>query len=172
MPIPMDEILKFHESRTQRHIAAVNYFAGLLGYHFPKHDYDKFINPVMIGYAYFNYARYHDGCKITQQYRDAFNKSHDEHHSTQPHHLEHYKDVQEIPNDVLVEMVCDWASANFEQTKIVSEDDFDSVMDYFNQCMSQLNWTDKQRKFLIQTIQSVEQLTDTTQLYNIWKGIV
>ena len=172
MPVPIDEILKFHESRTKRHIAAVNYFAGLLGCHFPKHDYDKFIDPIRVGYAYYNYARYHDGCKISKQYQDAFTKSHDEHHSTQPHHLEHYKTVQEIPNNILIEMVCDWASANFEQTNISQENDFESVMGYFNECISSLNWTDSQREFIIKTIQQIEQTCDERGLYAIWDGLI
>ena len=167
MQIPMDEILDFHKRRTNCHIASLNYFAGLLGYNFPKHDYDKFTDPIMAGYAYFNYARYH-GAKITQQYLDAFDKAHAEHHSTQSHHLEHYADIREISHDTIIEMVCDWCSANFEQSNITHEDDFETVMDYFEQKIAQLNWTDAQRKTITETIKFLEQHADPQQLYKIW----
>ncbi len=172
MQIPIDEILDFHKKRTNCHIKSLNYFAGLLGYHFPKHDYDKLINPVMIGYAYYNYAKYHHNCKITPQYMDAFDKAHAEHHSTQPHHLEHYADIRAISHDTLIEMVCDWHSANFEQTNITHENEFESVMNFFEQKIAQLHWTDNQRKTIIETIKFLEQHADSQQLYKIWADVM
>lgn len=171
MQIPMDEIIAFHQKRTKCHIASLNYFAGLLGYHFPKHDYDKFVDPIQVGYAYYNYARYH-GCKIPKQYLDAFDKAHAEHHSTQSHHREHYRDIREITHDTIIEMVCDWCSANFEQSNITHEDDFESVLDYFEQKIAQLNWTDTQRKTIIETIKFLETHADIQQLYKIWADVM
>ena len=168
----MDEILAFHKSRTHRHIAAVNYFAGLMGYHFPKHDYDKFNDPIQVGYSYINYTNYHPDCKISQQYADAFKKANHEHHSTQPHHIEYYKNVQNIPHDVLIEMVCDWCSANFEQSNILHNNEFGSVIDFFDKQLSQLNWTDKQRETIIQTINFMEQNAAPDKLYAIWADII
>lgn len=172
MQIPMDKILEFHKRRTQCHVASLNYFAGLLGYNFPKHDYDKFINPIQIGYAYYNYANYHPNCKITQQYKEAFLHAHDEHHCTQPHHIEHYTNIQEMNHNTIIEMVCDWFSANFEQTNITHINKFKSVMDFFEKQLSQLNWTKSQRETIIETINFLQKNTDSQKLYMIWADII
>ena len=172
MIIPLPEILEFHKLRTQCHVTSVNYFAGLLGYSFPKHDYDKFIDPIQIGYAYHNYAAYHDGCKVLPQYKDAFDTAHSEHHHNQPHHIEHYADIQQILHDTIIEMVCDWFSANFEQTNVTHENDFESVMEYFNTQMAPLNWTDAQRDTIINTIEFLEKNTDIKKISAIWADLI
>ena len=41
MKISVEKIFQFHRLRTQTHIDCLNYYAGLLGYHFPEHDNDK-----------------------------------------------------------------------------------------------------------------------------------
>ena len=115
MKIPADKILEFHYKRTSTHISCLNYFAGLLGYHFPEHDNDKTYDPIKTGYAYINWAKYHEFCQVTSPQRNLYNSVRTEHYRTQPHHIEYYTDVSKIPNIHLVEMVCDWHSANFEQ---------------------------------------------------------
>ena len=69
-------------------------------------------------------------------------------------------------------MVCDWCSANFEQSNITHEDDFESVLDYFEQKIAQLNWTDTQRKTIIETIKFLETNADIQQLYKIWADVM
>ena len=56
--VPIETIYEFHKTRTACHVASVNYFAGLLGYHFPEHDNDKNTEPMRTVYAYKNYASY------------------------------------------------------------------------------------------------------------------
>ena len=88
MHIPVETIIDFHHKRTQCHIDCVNYFAGLLGYHFPEHDNDKNKNPIQIGYAYVNYAKYHCAHLLPAQ-QDAFRYACQEHHKNNLHHIEH-----------------------------------------------------------------------------------
>ena len=134
MIISLKTIMDFHHKRTQAHIDCLNYFAGLLGYHFPEHDNDKMSGPICMGYAYINYAKYHPDCKLTPTQLELYNDKHHEHHHTQPHHLEYYADTRTIPNIVLVEMVCDWHSANFEQRFVTNEDTRDyTVQRFFNE---------------------------------------
>ena len=51
MNINVNDIFDFYELRIKSHVAAVNYFASLLGYHFPEHDGDKVIEPIRTGYS-------------------------------------------------------------------------------------------------------------------------
>ena len=61
MNIPIEEIINFHIKRTNCHVQTLNYFAQILGYHFPEHDSDKYKEPYIFGYAYCNYAKHHKG---------------------------------------------------------------------------------------------------------------
>ena len=69
-------------------------------------------------------------------------------------------------------MVCDWCSANFEQSNILHNNEFGSVIDFFDKQLSQLNWTDKQRETIIQTINFMEQNAAPDKLYAIWADII
>jgi hypothetical protein len=168
MNIPLDDITDFHKRRTRCHIDCLNYFAGLLGYHFPEHDNDKNIEPYLTGYAYHNYAAYHDGCAMPPQWLDAFESVRAEHHRMQPHHTEHYRSMAEIPHARLIEMICDWHSANFEQTNITHENDFADVAQFFELKMSGLDWTPAQRKLILDTIKLIADRADPEIVRGLW----
>ena len=54
MAVTLKTIFDFHRKRTQAHIDCLNYFAGLMGYHFPEHDNDKNSGTMQTAYAYKN----------------------------------------------------------------------------------------------------------------------
>ena len=59
MRIDLNDIFDFYELRLKCHVKSVNYFASILGYHFPEHDNDKNHEPIRTGYAYVFYKNYH-----------------------------------------------------------------------------------------------------------------
>ncbi len=171
MLIPIEDIIEFHKIRTQCHINCMNYFAELLGYHFPEHDNDKNHDPIRIGYAYHNYAKYH-GAHETPAQLAAFRKSNREHHKTQPHHIEYYQNVFDIPDIVLIEMVCDWFSANFEQNHITCDGGYPDIQTYFDMALSHLPWTGAQRTLINKLIRELEQKSVYKDIVKHWAPVL
>ncbi len=172
MNVSAKTIFEFHKTRTACHIKCMNYFAQLLGYHFPEHDNDKNNDPVRIGYAYMNYVRYHRGCKMLPVYVDIFHHAHGEHHRSQPHHIEHYESVSNIPKIRLIEMVCDWFSANFEQSYILHEKNVGTVYDFYKKFCQSSKWTRQQRKIIENAIAYISTHTDHQQALKIWQSVL
>lgn len=168
MTIPIEEIINFHKKRTDCHVQTLNYFAELLGYQFPEHDADKYTEPYRTGYAYYNYAKHHKNCVLLPQQYEAFKVAHDEHHRMQSHHVRHYTSMKEVPNIFLIEMICDWHSANFEQNCITCENEFASVSDFFQKSMSHLDWTDSQLDSIQKGINTIANAADYEEVKKIW----
>ena len=172
MNIPLDKIYEFHKLRTSCHIASVNYFADLVGYHFPEHDNDKNIEPIRTGYAYKNYASYHFEYKMPDNYSELYELAHTIHHMHAPHHIEFYAgDATKISDTCLIEMICDWFSANFEQVNILNDYEYKSVSDWFNAKMSNYNWTPVQLKIIHDVIEKLQRESDSNNLMRIWSTI-
>lgn len=171
MNIPIEEIIAFHIKRTNCHVQTMNYFAELLGYQFPEHDSDKYKEPYQTGYAYYNYAKHHKNCVLLPQQFEAFKTAHDEHHRMQPHHVRHYTSMKEIPNIFLIEMVCDWHSANFEQNCITCENEFASVSTFFQESMSNLDWTPQQLKMIHEYIDTISNIANYDAVKQIWQTL-
>lgn len=171
MNIPMDEIFAFHAARTGCHIDTLNYFAQLIGYQFPEHDNDKNLEPYRTGYAYINYARHHPNCTVSPQQLAAFQSAHDEHHTMQPHHVRHYATMVDVPDVRIIEMVCDWFSANFEENAIVHTNTYANVMEFFDRKMAPLDWTPRQTKFIRDAIETISSCADYDTVHNIWRRL-
>ena len=172
MSISVDKIYEFHKKRTACHVACVNYFAGLVGYHFPEHDNDKNTEPMRTGYAYKNYAGYHSDYKLPQNYDDLFEVAHATHHSHATHHIDFYGgDVTRIPDVCLMEMICDWCSANFEQVYILHDYEYESVSQWFDAKMAWYNWTPAQLKTIRQTIAFLDREKNVDDLKKIWAPV-
>lgn len=172
MKISLETINKFHHARTQAHIDCLNYHASLLGYHFPEHDNDKNSGPMMTGYACKNYARYHPEYNIPETYIELCKQMRKEHHTTQKHHLLHYSDVSEINDITLIEMVCDWFSASFEQRYITHEDPDDlTVSQWFEDNLrnnKEYNWSQHQVDLIYSTIDFLETYADYNEIIKIF----
>lgn len=172
MNISVDTIYEFHRVRTACHVASVNYFADILGFHFPEHDNDKNLEPMRTGYAYKNYAKYHKNYNMLPMYSGLFEMAHAAHHRHASHHIEFYGgNVAMVPNVCLVEMICDWFSANFEQKYILHDGDFDTVHEWFNAKMRHHNWTRSQLKIISDAIDYIEQNMDIGTLMKIWEPV-
>ena len=174
MHIPIEKILNFHEQRTKAHINCVNYFAGLIGYHFPEHDNDKMLGTIRNGYAYAIYKKYHPEFTFTPTQREFYDLAHDDHHKTQPHHLEHYNhDVSRISDMTLIEMICDWHSASFEQRFITHEDSIGlSVYDYFSINLHHLNWSTHQLGLIQTMFDFLDMYTSHQDVMSIWTPLI
>lgn len=176
MRISIETINKFHHARTQAHIDCLNYHASLLGYHFPEHDNDKHSGPMMIGYSYKNYNKYHPEYNIPETNMELFRKMNAEHHISQTHHLEHYSDVSEISDITLIEMVCDWFSANFEQRYLTHEDANDlSVRKWFDTQLRhnpKYKWSQKQIDLICSTIDFLEMYANYDEIMKIWQPLL
>lgn len=175
MAMSAEKILEFHRARTATHIECLNYHAGLLGYHFPEHDNDKTSGTIQNGYAYINYAKYHPECRLTPAQLDLYEHAHAEHHKTQPHHIEYYDDVSKISDMTLVQMVCDWFSANFEQIHVLHEISPQTVMDYFDMFLRNkpgLNWSAHQIDLIAQLCDFLDAYADFDTIMDIWRPLL
>lgn len=172
MLIAIETINEFHRMRTDAHVRCLNYFAGLLGYHFPEHDNDKNHGTMRIAYSYINYAKYHPEYNIPETNRHLYVQMRMEHHQTQPHHLEYYTSASEISDTTLIEMLCDWHSANFEQRYITREDPKDySVLQFFEQELKdnlKYTWSEHQLEIIYDTIEFLEMYTNHDEVMKIW----
>ena len=165
--------MEFHHKRTQAHIDCLNYYAGLLGYHFPEHDNDKNSGPMRDAYAYFNYAKYHPEFTLSAARHDLWRDMHDEHHHMQPHHIGHYTHASEISDVTLVEMICDWHSANFEQNYVSHEGGPTSVREFFDTCLrNKIDWTASQIATIDEIIDFLSIYANHDEIMAIWRCLL
>ncbi len=174
MPVSVDIINQFHHMRTDAHVQCLNYYAGLLGYHFPEHDNDKHIGTMKNGYAYINWAKYHPEYVVPETYRELFNEMHAEHHRMQEHHLEHYDNVADIDDLTLVEMICDWHSASFEQRFLTHEDKNDfTVRRWFDANLYEgYQWSQHQLQIIYDLIEFIEMYANYNEIMKIWQPLL
>lgn len=158
--------------RTTAHVDCLNYHAGLLGYHFPEHDNDKNSGTIKTAYSYINWAKYHPEYNVPETNRELLKQMRAEHHKTQPHHLEYYSDVSEINDITIIEMVCDWFSASFEQRYITHEDSDDlTVSQWFEHNLrnnKEYNWSQHQVDLIYSTIDFLETYADYNEIIKIF----
>ena len=171
MRIDLNDIFDFYELRLKCHVKSVNYFASILGYHFPEHDNDKNHEPIRTGYAYVFYKNYHKNFYLKSEHTELCKKAHDDHHKHSPHHIEYYKNVSSIPDIRLFEMLSDWASANFEQKNIIKEQDSIYLREWFK-TISSLPWTNHQMDIINSAFDVFEQKTNTAEITEIWNPIL
>lgn len=174
MLIAAEKILDFYKLRTQSHINCVNYFAGLLGYQFPEHDGDKISGLIRTGYANIIYAKYHPEFTLTANQRELYDMAHAEHHKTQPHHLEYYNnDVSRISDMTLIEMICDWHSASFEQRYITHEDTIGySVYDFWATRLHHLGWSPRQQALVLEMLEFLDTYARHENILDIWQPLL
>ncbi len=172
MNINVNDIFDFYELRIKCHVESMNYFASLLGYHFPEHDSDKVREPIRTGYSYIFYKTYHKNFHPTAEHealcRDAVNL----HHAYATHHIQHYKDATEIPDINLYEMVADWASANFEQMNIIHDPESVQIQTWFNNKMANQGWSDHQLEIITKSFDIIDKNTDIETITKIWQPIL
>ena len=75
----------------------------------------------------------------------------------------------------LVQMVCDWFSANFEQIYVLHEISPQSVMDYFDMFLRNkpgLNWTAHQIDLIAQLCDFLDAYADFDTIMNIWRPLL
>ena len=172
MQVSVDDIFKFCETRIACHVKAVNYFAGILGYAFPEHDDDKTTEPIRTGYAYIFYNNYHPDLHLMNEYFDLCNDAQQIHHKHATHHVQHYDNVQNIPDVILYEMVSDWSSANFEQRNIIKSPDAKPITEWFEQNMAALPWTQHQLDLIHNSLKTIQEKTDTDAVKAIWQDLL
>ena len=175
MHIRLSTIMEFHYRRTAAHIDCLNYYAGLLGYHFPEHDNDKNHGPMRDAYAYVNYAKYHPEFVLSDARRQLWHEMHAEHHRMQPHHIEHYTDMTAVSVITLIEMICDWHSANFEQNHVTHEDGDKSVRDFFDNTLrgrAELRWSAHQLNIIDDTIEFLSMYANHDAIMSIWRSLL
>lgn len=168
----MDDIFDFYELRIKCHVASMNYFASLFGYHFPEHDSDKVREPIRTGYAYIFYKTYHKNFHVTPEHealcKDAINL----HHGYAMHHIQHYKSAKDIPDIHLYEMISDWASANFEQMNIIHDPESVSLQEWFDNKMADQEWTQHQLDIIKKSFDIINKNTDVKTITEIWQPIL
>lgn len=168
----MDDIYKFYELRMACHIASVNYFASLLGLHFPEHDSDKIKEPTRTGYAFVFYDMYHKDFTLNKENQKLCDDVQRDHHAHDSHHISYYENVCDIPDVRLQEMLCDQAAANFEQQDIRKLKDAVPVEEWFKNNNSHLPWTPQQLEIIKTTFQTFRDKQDLKELNTIWQPLL
>lgn len=172
MNINLYDIFDFYELRIKSHVAAVNYFASLLGYHFPEHDSDKVKEPIRTGYAYIFYRTYHKNFHPTDEHVALCNDAIKLHHLAATHHIQHYNHVSEIPLINVYEMVADWASANFEQQNIIHDPKTVDLETWFENNMANRGWRDEQIDVIKKSFEIIHKNTDDEYVKSIWAPLL
>ena len=172
MHVNVNDIFDFYEKRIKCHVESVNYFADLLGYHFPEHDGDKIIEPIRTGYAYIFYHAYHKNFHPTEQHIALCKDAQKIHHESATHHVQHYKSVTDIPDICLYEIVSDWASANFEQMNIIHDKDAISLQQWFDDKMSNMGWNEHQIEIIQNAFKVFDKKTDAEKVKAIWQPLL
>ena len=111
--------------------------------------------------------------QLTETQLELYRLAHDEHHKSQPHHLEHYNnDVSLISDITLIEMICDWHSACFEQRFITHEDSIGhTIYDYWTSNLSHLNWSTHQIALIQEMLEFLDMYTCHSDVLNIWSPL-
>jgi len=172
MKIDVNDIFKFYEVRQMCHVRAMNYFANLLGQSFPTHDGDKVDEPIRTGYAYIVFNEYHPDLHLMDEYFELCENAKRDHHNHSTHHIPYYKSVDEIPDLRILEMVSDWASANFEQKNILKKYDMVPLEQWFQNNLSQLPWTNHQIELIGKSFDIIRKKTDNTAVESIWNVLL
>ena len=172
MNILMSDIFEFYELRISCHIKSMNYFAEILGYHFPEHDGDKVIEPIRTGYAYVFYNTYHKNFHLTPEHEALCKDAGRLHHEHASHHIQAYNTVSEIPDICLYEMISDWSSANFEQMNIIKDKEAVSIEEWFDKNMAQYPWTPHQLEIIKKSFEKIAKETDTKTITQIWQPLL
>lgn len=124
---PDEELKNKFIEATKQHIALVNKYASKLGKNFPDHDQSK-LNDLLDGYCYI--------IKPVEERTKTENAALDLvtliHITNSPHHPEYWTDTNlsgftrknpnpngpidatEMPDEYLIEMLCDWCSRSYE----------------------------------------------------------
>ena len=171
MKVDLTDIFDFYELRIKCHIESVNYFASILGYHFPEHDSDKTHEPIRTGYAYTFYSKYHKNFHLRPEHSELCKKAQDDHHKHSPHHIEYYKNVSDIPDIRLYEMLSDWASADFEIKNVIKDDKYVSLREWFK-TISSLPWTEHQLDIINSVFDILDTNVDRAKISAIWEPVL
>lgn len=172
MQIKIKDIFKFYEIRLSCHVRSVNYFASLLGYSFPEHDGNKTNEPTRTVYAYIVYNEYHPELHLMDEYFELCENAKRDHHKHSQHHIQYYKNVCEIPDVRLYEMISDWASANFEQKNILNDVNAVTMEQWFDNNLAKLPWTQHQIELIKQSFDIIKARTDDTAIKSIWMDLL
>lgn len=172
MNININDIFDFYELRIKSHVSAVNYFASLLGYHFPEHDGDKVKEPIRTGYAYIFYKTYHKNFHPMPEHVALCDDAIKLHHFGATHHIQHYKHVSEIPLIHVYEMIADWASANFEQMNIIRDPEAVELETWFQNKMAGQGWTDEQMNIIQKSFEIIHTNIDAEHVKSIWAPLL
>ena len=159
---PSEELKQKFIDRTKQHIKLVNYYAGKIGASFPNHDHSK-LDILLDGYCYFSKPKE----ERTPEEQKVLDLATFIHVTNAPHHPEYWTetdlrgftrgnftpngvvDATEMPEECLLEMVCDWQATGTEKGN--------SARDWFNQTNG-TRWvfSEYQRKFILDLIGKIE----------------
>ncbi|MCL2331006.1 MAG: Holliday junction resolvase RuvX, partial [Proteobacteria bacterium] len=171
----LKEMLEFYRVRTVAHINSVNYFGKIFGLSFARHDADKLSEPIMTPYAFKVWQNYHPDFKISGYAEDNLSAAHAAHHLAADHHVEFYKDISQMPDDKVIEMIGDWYTANLENRYINRlrdrEETFDSVTDFYLSVKDKWKFTEHQNKLISSAIRKIESEMKMDEFLAMWRDL-
>jgi hypothetical protein len=159
---PTCDMIEFFNKRTNNHICAVNYFAGLLNIAQPKnHDKSKFAEPEFIPYVLFTWYKNKLLRPLPADFLPAWKSAVAHHYANNAHHPEFYKHAEEMPKECIGEMLCDWSAMSYELNT--------SVFDYFQKtALPKHNFTLPQQNIIADGLAFLEKNKNMKTLNKLW----
>ena len=171
----LKEMLEFYGVRTNAHINSVNYFGKIFGLSFAGHDLDKLSEPIMTPYAFKTWQNYHPAFTISDEMEDDVRAARVTHHVNADHHIEFYKNISEMPDDKVIEMVCDWQTANLENRHINKlrehEAVFENVTEFYLSVKDRWKFTEHQNELISIAINKIESKMKMEEFLALWHGL-
>lgn len=167
------DILNFYKIRMRAHIDSVGYFCGLLGIGCVGHDIDKLAEPILTPYAFANYRFYHPDFSMPPDMKRRQREGHNIHHSNRDHHVEFYRNIAEMPDEKVMEMVCDWWAANLEDRIVnkLSNNKEMNVIGFYTSVKDKWGFTKNERKLIMSAIKDIESRLDMDGFLDNWKKV-
>lgn len=100
-------------NRTKKHIECVNKYAQKIGYAFPNHDIDKFEKDLKKSYIILTWCSFRKK-PIPSEFRNMLFGAMSKHYKTNKHHPEYWNDINDMDEESLIEMCCDWCAMSEE----------------------------------------------------------
>ena len=149
--------------RVQKHINSVNQFAQKLGLSYPQHDNDKLSSPLLDVYYLDKKSDYVD---LTDEEEEKLLQAGMNHRLNNPHHPEYWDkgniesmtglrgnptklfNVENMPQEALEEMCCDWCA--------MSKEFGNTPFEWYNHIKGKrYNFTPKQEQFILKTLKKL-----------------
>ncbi|MDR2770380.1 MAG: DUF5662 family protein [Rickettsiales bacterium] len=169
-----DAMEEYFLRRLFRHRLSVNYFAELVGYHFPEHDASKLCRSEYSPYILRIWDLHVEPLPMSARQRASVSIAADHHYFFNPHHAQYWgAHTRSIPEPIMIEMSCDISAVHFEKELIRyrgQPNRHASAREYFiTEEFPKYDFSDKQKKFLTDMTDELAGKIKPEDFADIWR---